>query len=160
MDTLNGELERIYRDHRRQFFTCALAITRCPDRAEDAIQEAFYRLFRLSSKPRHLKAYVFQAVRNAAIDQLRHESAPTEELNEFIFDPGTGPHEAAAGSEFGRRVAEGLLALSDDERETIVQHIYGGLTFREIAQIREAPLGTVTAWYNRGLIKLRARLEE
>jgi len=52
------------------------------------------------------------------------------------------------------------MGLSEDESETIVQHLYGNLTFREIAEIREAPLGTITSWYQRGLEKLRAELEE
>lgn len=160
MNSLNGTFEGIYRECRQQLFTCALTITHCPDRAEDAIQEAFYRLYRTNGRPRHLKAYVFRAVRNAAIDQLRRSPPPAEELDEFIFDPGVGPRDAAADKEFQGQVAEALLALSDDERETIVQHFYGQLTFREIAQVRETPLGTVTAWYRRGLEKLRARLEE
>ena len=160
MHTLNGALERIYRDYRQQLFTCALGITRCPDRAEDAIQEAFYRLFRLSIKPRRLKAYVFRTVRNAAIDQVRRQPPPADEVSEFIFHPGPGPRDASADNEFKRRVAGALLTLSEDERETIVQHIYSGLTFREIARVRLAPLGTVVSWYQRGLRKLRKKLEE
>lgn len=160
MQADDGALEQIYRRHRQQLFTCALAVTRCPDRAEDAIQEAFYRLFRSNSRARQMKAYVFCTVRNAAIDQLRRNPAPAEELSEFIFDPGPGPDHAAAENEFQRQVTAALTTLSEDERETIVQHIYGDLTFREIAKIRDAPLGTVTAWYQRGIKKLRERLEE
>ncbi len=158
--TLDGALERIYRDCRQQLFTCALAITQCRDRAEDAVQEAFRRLFRLSSQPRHLKAYVFRTVRNAAIDQVRRAPPPAMELNEFIFDSKPGPRETAAENEFQGRVAEGLLTLSENEREVIVQHVYGELTFRQIAQVREAAVGTVVSWYRRGMKRLRARLED
>ena len=160
MHNLNGALERIYRDQRQQLFTCALVITRCREGAEDAIQEAFCRLFRLVDKPRHLKAYVFRAVRNAAIDQVRRGAPAARELNEFIFDVGMGPREAAAESEFKQRVAEALLTLSENEREVIIEHVYGELTFREIAQVREAAVGTVVSWYRRGMEKLRARLED
>ena len=160
LHTLNGSLERIYLEYRQQLFTCALAITRCPARAEDAIQEAFHRLFRLERKPRRLKAYVFRTVRNAAIDQVRRQPPPAVELDEFIFDPGPGPREAATENEFKRRVAKALVTLSADERETIVQHVYGGLTFREIARIRQAPLGTIVSRYHRGLRKLRTKLEK
>lgn len=159
-ETFDGALERVYRDHRQQLFTCALAITRRRDRAEDAIQEAFHRLFSLSSQPRHLKAYVFRTVRNAAIDQVRRGAPPALELNEFIFDSKPGPRDAAAENEFQGRVAEGLLTLSENEREVIVQHVYGELTFREIAQVREAAVGTVVSWYRRGMKRLRARLED
>jgi RNA polymerase sigma-70 factor, ECF subfamily len=157
---LNGTLDQIYREHRQQLFTCALAVTRCAARAEDAVQEAFCRLYRLDVRPQNVKAYVFRAVRNAALDQLRGNPQPSETFPEFIFDPRPGPPEAAAEEEFQRRVAAALMGLSADERETIVQHLYGNLTFRDIAEIREAPLGTVASWYQRGLAKLRTELEE
>lgn len=160
METLNGSLERIYRAHRQQLFTCALSITRCPERAEDAIQNAFYRLFCMDKAPDDLKAYVFRAVRNAAVDLLRKNTPSADEIDEFIFDPRDDPHETANKKEFKHRVMQALLCLSDDERETIVQHIYANLTFREIAELRRAPIGTVAAWHHRGLKKLRDLLEE
>jgi RNA polymerase sigma factor (sigma-70 family) len=156
---LNGVLEQFYYKYRQQLFTCALAITRCPNRAEDAIQEAFCRLFRLGVCPRSLKPYVFRTVRNAALDQARRNPAVTQADPDFIFDPRPEPCDIAANHEFQRQAAAAMMVLSADERETIVQHLYGQLTFREIADIRETPLGTITAWYQRGLKKLRAELE-
>jgi RNA polymerase sigma-70 factor (ECF subfamily) len=159
LSPLNGLLDQVYRDDGQRLFTCALAITRSVERAEDAVHEAFYRLCRLSKPPRNLRAYVFRAVRNAAIDQRRKNPPSVEAVPDFIFDLGPGPCEAAIDNEFQRRVAETLIRLSEDECETIVQHLYGNLTFREIAEIRGAPTGTVTSWYQRGLDKLRAKLE-
>jgi DNA-directed RNA polymerase specialized sigma24 family protein len=52
-----------------------------------------------------------------------------------------------------------MKRLSSDEREVIVQHLYGELTFQQISQIRGHPLGTVVSWYRRGLDKLRRELE-
>jgi RNA polymerase sigma-70 factor (ECF subfamily) len=159
MEKLEDALERIYRQYRQQLFTCALSVTRYPERAEDAIHDAFCRLFRLDRKPRRLKPYVFRAVRNAAIDQLRRNPLPKREDSDFIFEPGAGPAEEAARNEFKEQVEEVLLTITEDQRETIVQHLYAGLTFREIARLRGSPVGTVTAWYYRGLKRLRARLE-
>ena len=160
MERLNGSLERIYREHRQELFTCALAVTRCPDRAEDAIHDAFCRLFRLKRTPDNLKAYVFRCVRNAAVDLLRRNPLRDEEISDFIFDPSDDPKETAGKNEFKRRAARALLTLSPDERETIAQHVYASLPFREIAEIREVPIGTVAAWHHRGLKKMRERLEE
>lgn len=156
---LNGTLEHVYRENRQQLFTCALAVTQSPDRAEDAIQEAFCRLFRLHARPQNLKAYVFRTVRNAAIEQMRRNPLPRETPPTSILETRPGPDESASSREFQSQVAEALTALSADESETIVQHLYADLTFREIAEIREAPLGTITSWYQRGLQKLRAQLE-
>lgn len=152
-------LETIYREYRQPLFTCALAVTGCPGQAEDAIHEAFCRLLVMERIPSDLKAYVFGAVRNAAIDQLRRNPSMESGDCESIFDPDDGPRQTAGKSEFAAHVHEALLTLSGDERETIVEHLYSALTFREIAEMRAAPLGTVTAWYRRGLEKLRQRLE-
>lgn len=153
-------LADIYHEWRQQLFTCALAITRCQARAEDAIQQAFYQMFRRDDRPNHLKAYVFRVVRNAALDQLRRHEAPSQPLSEFIFDPRVGPDESAEMRECRQRVIVGLLGLNIDERETIVQHVYGGLTFQEISDVREVPRGTVVSWYRRGLQKLRETWEQ
>lgn len=134
-------------------------MTRCPERAEDAVQEAFWRLCRLMREPRNLKVYVFRAVRNAAIDQLKRNPSPNDD-GHLVFDPSEGPAEAMAAKEFQRAAARALRELDEQERETIIQRLYADLTFREIAQVRETTIGTVSGWYYRGLRKLRTRLEE
>ncbi len=164
MPSPRGDLERIYCECRQQLFTCALAITCSPARAEDAVHDAFCRLLRPQIAPQEssvadLKAYVFRAVRNAAVDQLRRASAAPDPLPEFVFDPRPDATRSNEDAEFRRRVVELMHRLSSNERETIVQHLYGELTFQQIATVRQAPLGTVVSWYRRGLEKLRAKLE-
>src|SRR5437868_4364722 len=65
--------ERIYAEHRRGLFALALTIARCSARAEDAVHEAFVRLW--SGRDRLAVddpvAYAYAAVRRAAIDQVR-----------------------------------------------------------------------------------------
>ena len=156
---LDHALETLFRQHERSFFVCALAITRSPERAEDAVQEAFYRLFRMTVMPDNLKAYVYRAVRNAALDQVTRSPAPTLPIAETLFDPGENPRQVAAREEFLKRVEAALRQLSPDERETVVQHLYGELTFREIAEVREVSINTITSWYRRGIEKLRTELE-
>jgi len=158
-----AKLTQLYCDLRQQFFTCALAVTLSPSRAEDAVHDAFCRLLRRNDasgdRTTDLKAYVFRAVHNAALDQLRRLGPPREPLPDYVFDSAPGPAASTEDAEFKQQVVEMLARLSPDERETIVQHLYGDLTFQEIATIREAPLGTVVTWYRRGLDKLRRKLE-
>jgi RNA polymerase sigma-70 factor, ECF subfamily len=160
-----SELERIYCQCRQQLFTCALAITGSPAQAEDAVHDAFCQLLRrqaaLNDAPAvDLKAYAFRAVRNAAIDRMRQKMKTTPQpLPDFIFDPTPDQSTSTEASDFQRQVVELLGGLSVDERETIVQHVWGELTFQEIAVVREAPLGTIASWYRRGLEKLRHELE-
>jgi RNA polymerase sigma-70 factor (ECF subfamily) len=152
-------MERIYDQYGSQLFTCALAVTSRSELAEDAMHEAFCRGLRLTEVPRNLRAYMFRSVRNAAIDQLRKRGRTSSLLEEYIFDSSPGPSELAEQKQFKHRAAEALMKLSEDERETIVQHLYADLTFQEIADLRERPLGTIASWYRRGLAKLKMHLE-
>jgi RNA polymerase sigma-70 factor, ECF subfamily len=154
-----ADLERLYCAYRQQLFTCAIAITRSAAGAEEAVHDAFCNVLRQDQQPDDLKAYVFRAVRNAALDQGRRSAGRDLPLPDFIFDLQVQPAQSAEDAEFRQCVAESLLKLSADERETVVQHLYGELTFQEIASIRDAPLGTVVSWYRRGLDKLRTQLE-
>jgi len=159
MQKLRREMEKVYDQYGGQLFTCALGVTGCSGLAEDAIHEAFCRGFGLTEIPRNLKAYMFRSVRNAAIDQLRRRKRTGAAVENYIFDASPGPVERAARNQLRRRVAEALLKLSEDERETIVQHLYADLTFQEIADIRERPIGTIASWYRRGVEKLKGLIE-
>ena len=134
-----ADLERLYCEYRQQLFTCAIAITRSAVHAEDAVHDAFCNMLRHDQQPDDLKAYVFRAVRNAALDHGRRNAGRDLPLPDFIFDLKAQPAQSAEDAEFRQRVAESLLKLSADERETVVQHLYGELTFQEIASIRDAP---------------------
>ena len=97
---MHQRLERIYREHRQGLFTLALAITRCPQSAEDAVHDAFVRLWRSRLRPGgDPVAYVFASVRNAALDVLRRRRT-TVELTDTIFaSRQDDPSCAAAQSE-------------------------------------------------------------
>lgn len=139
---------------------CALAVTGCRDQAEDAIHEAFCRMLRLTRPPENLKAYAFRSVRNAAVDLVRRGGRTRPLCDDLFFDPAESPRQAAEREQFQHLAAAALATLGDDERETIVLHLFSGLTFREIAELRAAPQGTVVSWYRRGLARLRDRLED
>jgi RNA polymerase sigma-70 factor (ECF subfamily) len=156
-----NEIENFYRSYRQSLFTCALAITGNPETAEDAIQEAFYKVYRFDKwRIRNLKTFAFQCVRNAAIDQLR-KNPGTESLdNVSIFEIDRHPRKFAERREREKSLERALEILDPDERQTIVEHLFVGLKFREIADIRQIPQGTVSAWYYRGLEKMKDQLEE
>ena len=80
---MNQLLENLYRQHRQGLYSFALSIVRSSDLAEDAVQNAFAKLFQVPVGNQSVLqngnavAYVFQAVRNSAIDLCR----ATREIN-------------------------------------------------------------------------------
>lgn len=157
-------LQTLYARHRQALFTLALSRTRCRQRAEDAVHDAFVRLCRSDmSRVADAEAYVFAAVRNAAIDQERraHPAAPLDRTAaESIFEGrDAGPEAGLLQSEQERLVADAVERLPDEQREAIVLRVYGGLSFAQIAQVTGDPLPTVATRFRRGLQRLREKLE-
>ena len=162
---------RLYARHRQGLYTLALSVTGRPERAEDAVQEAFARVCR---SPAVLAgagdpvAYVFAAVRNAAVDQVRRPGVTGETIADgrclppvSIFNGHVeGPEAAALGAERERSVAAAVEGLPDEQKEVVVLRVYGGLTFAQIAEVTEAPLATVATRYRRALERLKRRLEK
>ncbi len=160
MKDLRRKLERIYDESSQKLFLCAIAITRRKDWAEEAIQNAFYQLLRLQHEPNNLLNYVFVCVRNAAIDLIRQgKHIPNFDEIELFPDPFT-PRKNYEDREFRQRIATCLQELTEDERETMIQHLFADLTFREIADLRNISINTAMSWYRRGLEKMRKRLED
>ena len=163
------ELEGIYSRYRQALFTLALSRTGHREQAEDAVHEAFARLCRVglgrSSDP---VSYVFSAVRNAAIDQVRRRHSAggnygnggNGSLPDSIFDVRCGAEERAICAEREELIAGAISCLPAEQREALVLRIFGGLSFGQIAEIVDAPLPTVASRHQRALERLRERLEK
>ena len=126
---------------------------------EDVVQEAFIKLIRQTPPPRQPAAWLFATVRNGAISQgrserrrLNHENRAAERAPGW-FTPSDDP----AGLDAA--VAAGALAqLPIEQRESIVAHLWGGLTFEQIAEISGGSTATVWRRYTAGLTALRERM--
>ena len=153
----NDAIRQFYEEHRQDLFTYALSQTGCAETAEDVIHTAFYKVLKRRTLPRELRPYVFRCVRNAAIDALRASWRSPNGESVFDLPPTPSPEEDI----HRRQMAEQMLEnLTEDERECVVLKVYGGMTFREIAAVKNVPQGTAATWYRRGIARLRARFEE
>src|SRR5947209_465326 len=125
---------------------------------EDVVQEAFLKLVAQRAPPEQPVAWLYKVVRNAARDaarsarrRQRHESeAATRTPSWFLPTEGMGLDAATATA--------ALQGLPDEQRETIVAHLWGGLTFEQIAELVQTSSSTAHRWYLAGLSALRERL--
>lgn len=153
-------LQDIYAHHRQGLFTLALGITRCPQAAEDAVQTAFERLWRTSGDWRgDPTAYVFSAVRHAAIDQVRRRRARQAVPVSIFNGAGPGPEASVLEAERDRLLRQALDDLPQEDREAVILKTYADLTFDQMAEVLDEPLSTVASRYRRALAKLREKLE-
>lgn len=96
------------------------------------------------------KAYLFACVRNAALNEgkLRARTAPLD-CESAWFEP---PDRDYVGEQNLRRA---LCNLPHDQREVIVLHIWGELTFSQISDLLGVSPNTVASRYRYALGKLR-----
>jgi RNA polymerase sigma-70 factor (ECF subfamily) len=125
---------------------------------EDVVQEAFLKLVVQRTPPDSPVAWLYRVVRNAAISAAR--SAKRRQRHEGLAAART-PHwfTASEGNSLDVEAATAALqALPIEEREVIVAHLWGGLTFEQIADLVGTSSSTAHRWYLAGLSALRERL--
>lgn len=151
-DEKTGEIEVLYRQHGPALLLFALAITGERNRAQDAVHQVFLKLMGKQSLSRlaDKKAYLFACVRNAIVNEgkRRGRDAPLEPDSAWFV-----PRERDYVEEQNLRRA--LAALPDDQREVIVLHIWGELTFSQIAELLSISANTAASRYRYALAKLR-----
>ena len=158
---MRAELEQVYRQHRQALFSLSLTITGCAGLAEDAVHEAFVRLCGMQEPPSgRLTAYVFAAVRNAAVDCCRRAKRERTVAETLFADAGTSGKSAAdeAKDELAARLRREIELLDESVREIMVMKIFGELTFDEIGSVLNTPAATVATRYRRTLMTLEERL--
>ncbi len=147
-----AEIELLYRQHGSALLLFAVAITGERSRAQDVVHHVFLNLIEKGSLGRAAdkKAYLFASVRNAALNEgkLRERTAPLD-CDSAWFDP---PDRDYMGEQNLRRA---VGALPDDQREVIVLHIWGELTFSQISELLSISSNTAASRYRYALAKLR-----
>ncbi|MCW8132100.1 MAG: sigma-70 family RNA polymerase sigma factor [Planctomycetota bacterium] len=153
------QLEAAYLNHKQGLYLLALAITRCPAAAEDAVHDAFARMHARRGAPAgDGTAYVFAAVRNAAVDHVRGRRGESPAAASLYNGHAPSPEDSALAAERDRILRQAVDGLPLDQQEALVLRVYAGLSFEQIAEVAGAPLPTVFSRYQRALEKLRDRL--
>ncbi len=88
------------------------------------------------------------------------ESSITHDAGRVAPDAGTDPAEAVDRSEQLDLLRDAIAGLPEADRDILYLRHTAGLTFAQIAESLDQPLGTVLARGHRALKKLRAALEQ
>ncbi len=129
--------------------------------AEDAAQEAFIRAWKHlpNYQPRSpFRNWLYRIATNAARDTLRRERETVDVDDLPLAAPSVGPEEAAERTERGERVQQAVLALPEASRTVLVLREYEGLSYKEIADTLNIPIGTVMSRLNYARKRLRESL--
>lgn len=114
--------------------------------AEDAAQEAFIRAWQHlpSYQPRSpFRNWLYRIATNVALDALRAEKATVDVDEVSVASSGEGPEAAIEKTERVEKVRRAVLALPPASRTVLVLREYEGLSYQEIADTLDIPMGTV-----------------
>lgn len=131
--------------------------------AEDAAQEAFIRAWlKLSTfRPQaSFRNWLYRIAINAALDALRRKSEANldEEKAILLADPAPGPEASLLAKEQAVRVQNAVQALPEAARAVVVLREYSDLSYHEISDVLDIPIGTVMSRLNYAREKLRKTL--
>ncbi len=131
------------------------------DVSDDLLNELFLKLvtkikdFRSGS----FDCWLFKIASNIFTDHLRGQLRQQKLLDakkEFL--ESQSENNGSINDEFDR-LQEKLGELEEDIRELIVLRFYSQLSFKEISEMRNEPIGTTLSKLHRGLKKLRELME-
>lgn len=132
------------------------------DDALDAAQEAFLKCWRARETlpgVQNVRAWIFRVGMNTARDLQRSawsrrvKSLVGEEL--MLTARDDAPNLALEDQEALERLRKAIGDLRQEEKEVFLLRQNGDLTYEQIAEIRQAPVGTVKTQMRTALIKLR-----
>jgi RNA polymerase sigma-70 factor (ECF subfamily) len=161
--------EVVYERHSPAAFSLAYRMMGTRAGAEDVTQDAFLSMWRSGARYDRargsVRTWVLGIVHNRAIDALRRATvhdrrrAGDEGIEERFEATERTDVEAARREEAGT-VRSALSSLPADQCQVIELAYFGGFTHTEIADMLDAPVGTIKGRMRLGLKKMRAQLGE
>ena len=144
----------------------AAGYIRDPDAAEEIVEDVFFRIWELREgwHPKSsLRAYLFTAVRNRALDWLKHVAAEERGHDRWRREIANDPAVSVAWQESDHReepdallaLQQALAMLTDRQREALRLRYEERLSYREVASVMEISESAVDRLLSRAVQALR-----
>ena len=160
--------------HYKQAYNLAYHLSGNYDEASDIAQEAFIRVFHSLTHFRgdaNFSTWLYRIVTNVFLDERKKQKVRSHSsLEEYleledntvtrqIEDPSPGPEQLVEQGERNSVVGEAVRSLPEIQRAMIAMYHFQSLSYEEIAEILNLPIGTVKSRLNRARLALKNKLE-
>jgi RNA polymerase sigma-70 factor (ECF subfamily) len=143
-------------------YAYAMVLSRNPAVAADLVQETYLRALKAKESLRpdsNVKSWLFTILRNIWLNHLRHERAGPKlaelDSDENLADVSiASPHDLYVRNLQREQVRTAIQQLPIEFREIIILREYEELSYSEIANVLQCPMGTVMS----RLARARSRL--
>jgi len=165
------EFEAFFHCYKNMVFKLAYLTLGNAQEAEDVMQEVFINVYKAqkSFKPEkgNFNSWLRRITINKTISWRRRKSLPSTSL-EALEEVGTEfpecspmlPEELVIKQEETRRIQKAISFLDRKHIVVLALRYYENLSYSEIAEVLDIPLGTVKSRINTAIKALRQELEE
>ncbi len=163
-------LEKAYSSEKGRFISRLRAAGKSLEEAEDLVHDVYAETMERLPSIRHiinLPAWINTLFTRRLIDDWRHRrvmalrgetDVDEETLREIIAGAGLDPLEEFVRESLAEALNDAILALPADQRKIVEAQVFGGLTFREIAEATGESIDALTARKRYALRKLSSAL--
>ena len=160
--------EELFRFYHKRLHGFAYSFVRQEETAEDIIQTVFLNIWADKQNwdpPGTVRAYLFAAVRNQALNVLKHQKVISDSEVEVIhrfeeLNKKALHYEKLNPEEFNKQVQCGIERLPPRCRQIFLLNRRSGLTYIEIAEFLDISINTVNTQMGRALKSLREHLSD
>jgi RNA polymerase sigma-70 factor (ECF subfamily) len=175
MNDLRNEKQQAFEEqalaHSDHLYRYGMGLTGNASDADDLLQETYlkaYRFWESFDQGTNIRAWLFRILKNSFINQYRKESKePTMVEYTEMANPASARDIAADANNLHELVFNNLLdddlagavsGLPEDFRTVVILCDLEGLTYKEISEFVDCPIGTVRSRLHRGRELLHSRL--
>ncbi len=162
----DAALAELIHRHQTRLYQLAYRLLRDPLEAEDALQEVFLKVHQHASRfepQSRVSAWLNRITANHCLNRLRQRRS-LESLDQGVASalaaPGASPLEALEEKELAARLENLLAALPENQRRALVLKRFGGLSYREIAELLDLSIPAVDGLIKRARQFLKKALQE
>ena len=149
--------------HKLRVYNLILGMVGNEEDAGDLTQETFIKAFRSLHRfdPEYpFRSWVVRIASNCCMDFFRekkYETVSTEDVE--IVERAAGPGERFERKKTAIRIEEAIQTLPENLRAAILLRCKEGLSYQEISEVLDIPMGTVKTWIKRAREILKSTLK-
>jgi RNA polymerase sigma-70 factor (ECF subfamily) len=149
----------LFQEYEQDIYRMAFVYVKNQSDALDVVQETAYRSFKTIKnlkEPKYFKTWLIRIAVNCSLDLLRKQKKVVQLKPELEENISGDINEDIDLEVTVRDLIEGL---NEEEKSVVILRFYEGLTFKEVSETLDIPLGTAKTILYRALDKLRNNLK-
>lgn len=132
------------------------------DHANEMLSELFLKVVKNIKKFKDgsFESWLYKIASNVFHDYLRAKQRKQKLNEQYIEKIKTDLSGSDLNSDMDYHLQNALSKISDDEKQIILMRYYSDVSFKEIAELRNEPIGTTLSKMHRSLKKLKDLISE